>query len=127
VLASIYHGISLSLVPFGHASVSIIDLKNIDVSVWFLSKTTNQTPFFFLLKFQAAVSAFRLQMELFKLKQRPLAFVGSPKDPLLVTASGIAKDCELMVEFLLAKVPVHPDILKVRTLTQERFCFGPIL
>ncbi|PUZ49165.1 hypothetical protein GQ55_7G304000 [Panicum hallii var. hallii] len=45
---------------------------------------------------EAAVSAFRLQMELFKLKQRPLAFVGSPKDPLLATASGIAKDCELM-------------------------------
>lgn len=36
-----------------------------------LSETTNQTPFFFLLKFQAVVSAFRLQMELFKLKQRP--------------------------------------------------------
>lgn len=32
-----------------------------------------------------------------------------------------------MVEFLLAKVPIHPDIFKVRTLTQERFCFGPIL
>ena len=63
MLASIYHGIISSLSG---------------VSIWFLSETTNRTRFFSSSEFQAARSAFRMETELFKLKQRPLASVGSP-------------------------------------------------
>lgn len=63
--------------------------------------------------FQAAVSTFRLEMELFKFSQRPVALVGSPADLLMDGASGTAKYCTEVLEFLLARVPVHRDTLKV--------------
>lgn len=59
------------------------------------------------------MSAFRLEMELFKFSQRPVALVGSPTDLLMDGASGTAKDCTEVLEFLLARVPVHRDTLKV--------------
>ncbi|XP_021310470.1 uncharacterized protein LOC110433120 [Sorghum bicolor] len=62
---------------------------------------------------EAALSAFQLEMELFKFSQRPVvALVGSPTDLLMEGASRTAKDCTQVLEFLLARVPVHRDTLK---------------
>jgi hypothetical protein len=52
-------------------------------------------------------------MGVFKMSHRPIALVGNPADPLLDAASSTAQDCMPMVEFLLAKEDVHPDIVKV--------------
>ncbi|RCV35678.1 hypothetical protein SETIT_7G259000v2 [Setaria italica] len=64
--------------------------------------------------FQATVLAFRLEMEIFKVSQRPIAFVANPTltSPLLDEAFSTAKKCTPMVEFMLAKEDVHPDVVK---------------
>ncbi|KAF8651339.1 hypothetical protein HU200_009613 [Digitaria exilis] len=51
-------------------------------------------------------------MEVFKIAQRPMALVGSPTDMLLEETFNTAKDCMVIVEFLLVKAPVHQDIVK---------------
>lgn len=89
--------------------------------VFLSEKPKNQTPIcVFLLDFQAAVPIFRLEMESFKLTQRSVALVRSPKDPLLEAASGTADQSTKMLEFLLAKKPVHRDILQVHHQLTQR-------
>lgn len=60
------------------------------------------------------MSAFRLAMEVSMLYQRTMAYVRSPTDKLMEETFSTAKDCRLIVEFLLLKAPCSHASLKVQ-------------
>lgn len=58
------------------------------------------------------MSAFRLEMELFRMSQRPVAFLGEPTE-LLEAASPTAMGSIALMECLLINEPVSPDVYQV--------------
>ncbi|TVU00450.1 hypothetical protein EJB05_54130 [Eragrostis curvula] len=68
---------------------------------------------------EAALSAFRMEMQLFKMSQKPVALLGIPRE-MLMFVSYLTKGCNFIMESILVNEPVLQDAHKERRCSSSR-------